>query len=159
MTDDLRSVPRQKSPGAAEILPIFPMATALAGPWHLLSGPPRVDWAIWLAFVLAGAAVFGVPMLFWCLDHGRTRLRWLSTLGAIAGSLSMSAVLAIGLLSCLLQGGRRYTEIALEQGAPLAMAGIVPWSAFITDLLQAVLVGGLTGLSYWVVFVRADRRR
>ena len=135
------------------------MAPVPAAPWRLLSGS-RVDWPVWLAFVLAGTAVFGVPMLFWSLDHGRTRPRWLATLGAIAGSLSMAAVLAIGLLSCLVQGGRRYTEIALGQGAPLPMAGIVPWLAFTVDLVQAALVGALTAVTYWVVFVaRADRRR
>src|SRR6186713_1984777 len=105
MTDEPRAVPQPRSPGAIDILPIFLVAPALAGAWRFVSGPSRVDWMIWLAFVLAGTAVFGVPMLFWSLDHGRTCLRRLATLGAIGGLLSVAAVLAIGLLSCLVQWG------------------------------------------------------
>jgi len=133
------------------------IAPWLAAPGRLAAGPTAVDWAVWLGFVLASTAVTGVPLLFWSLDHGRTRLAWLASFGAIAGVASMTAAVAIGVLSCVVQGGRRYVAIVLRHGAPVPMAGIVPWAAFLADVGQAVVVGVLTAVAWRLLVVRTAR--
>jgi len=116
-SDEVMGVlPGPIAPTAARLLPllvIVPLACAVVrrGRPHYLETEIAAA-----AVTLLCAIVFGLPALFWALDHGRTRFADLSVLGIIAGLLSPVAMLAVGLVGQLQYGGAAYMRRLINHG-------------------------------------------
>jgi hypothetical protein len=106
----------------------------------------------------AAAALLGLPALFWALDHGRTGLETLATLGALAGAVPLVLALASGALGVGARYGPHVLLAVLRHGAPLPAFGAPSWREFAIDELTSSAIGGASGALYWLLFVRFVRR-
>jgi hypothetical protein len=132
------------------LLVIAPVVAAVVrwGRPHYLDGDLSA-----MALALLGAAVFGLPTLFWALDHGRVRLTQLTTLGALAGLLSPFGILAAGILGQFTYGDWSYVRWTLGHGAPLPWYGTLPWPKFAGLAAAAAIAGVVSAAVYWLVFL------
>ncbi|MGE5835942.1 MAG: hypothetical protein ACM4AI_15785 [Acidobacteriota bacterium] len=145
------------APTAARLLPllvIVPLACAVVrwGRPHYLETEIAA-----VAVTLLCAVVFGLPALFWALDHGRTRFAQLSALGVIAGLLSPVAILAVGLLGQLQYGGAAYMRRVINHGATLPWYGMLPWRQFAGLAAASAIAGAVSAAVYWLLLVRSKR--
>ena len=140
-------------PTASRLLPlliIVPIVAAAVGwgrPHYLETGIASTG------LTLLCAVVFGLPALFWALDHARTRFAHFSGLGIAAGLLSPVAILAAGILGQFTYGNVAYVRRALRWGAPLPWHGMLPWSQFAGLVAASAIVGAVSGAVYWLLVV------
>lgn len=111
------------------------------------------------ALALLCAGVFGLPALFWALDHARTRLAHLSGLGSVAGLLAPLAILTAGVLGQFTYGNVSYVRRALSWGAPMPWHGMLPWPQFAGLVAASAIVGAVSGAVYWLLVVRRGPSR
>jgi hypothetical protein len=141
------------APTAARLLPVLLIVpiVSVALRW----GRPHYleDVSSAVAFTLLCAGVLGLPALFWALDHGRTSLASLITLGFVTGFLATIVVLATGLLGQLQYGGLRYMRRVVAHGATLPWYGMLAWTPFAGLAGACAIAGGVSGAVYWVLFV------
>lgn len=129
------------------IVPVVAAAVRRARPHYLETETAAAGLA------LLCAVVFGLPTLFWALDHRRTRVTPLAGLGIAAGLLSPLAVLAAGILGQFTYGNVAYVRRALSWGAPLPWHGMLPWSQFAGLVAASAIVGAVSGAVYWLLVV------
>jgi hypothetical protein len=130
------------------IVPVVAAAARWGRPHYLETGIASAG------LTLLCAVVFGLPALFWALDHARTRFVHLSALGIAAGLLSPVAILAAGILGQFTYGNVSYVQRALSWGAPLPWHGMLPWRQFAGLAAAAAVVGAVSGAVYWLLVVR-----
>jgi len=148
-----------RPPRATSILPLLVIVPAAAGLSRWLGGGLLVDWTTWTALVLAGAGVIGMPALFWSLDHRRTRVHQLATVGGIAGMVPLLTALASGILGRFARGGWPYAERMLAHGAPIPTVGLMPWLTFLQCALEGAVIGALSASIYWALYIAPSARR
>ena len=141
------------APTASRLLPLLVIAPVVAaavrwGRPHYLETPVSAA-----ALTLLCVVVFGLPALFWALDHGRIRLIHLATLGAGAGLLAPCAILAAGILGQFTYGDWSYVRRALDHGATLPWYGLLRWTAFGGLAAASAITGAVSGIVYWLVFL------
>ncbi|HYN07621.1 MAG TPA: hypothetical protein VES67_09545 [Vicinamibacterales bacterium] len=129
------------------IVPIVVATVRLGRPHYLETETAAIG------FTLLCAGVFGLPALFWALDHARTRLAHLTTLGVIAGILAPIAVLLAGALGQLQYGGLAYVRRVLARGATLPWYGMLPWPQFAGLAATSAIAGAVSATVYWLLFV------
>ena len=129
------------------IVPVVVAALRLVRPHYLETQTTSIGFAVLCA------AVLGWPALFWALDHARTRLAPLTTLGAIAGVMAPLAVLIAGVLGQLQYGGSAYLRRTLEHGATLPWYGMLPWPQFAGLAAASAIAGAASAAVYWLLFV------
>ena len=136
------------SPHARDVLPVLPIVPFVA--WLVQAGrsAPFLDWATWIVFVSGSAALIGLPALFWSLDHRRVRLHQLATVGAIGGAVPMLMGLASGAMGQAARIGWRHVGTMLASGAPIPIAGFMPWPAFVRCVIEGMVIGSVSGLAY-----------
>ena len=142
------------APTAARLLPllvIVPFACAVVrwGRPHYMETEIAA-----VAVTLLCAIVFGLPPLFWALDHGRTRFAQLSALGIIAGLLAPVAMLTVGLVGQLQYGGAAYMRRLINHGATLPWYGMLPWRQFAGLAAASAIAGAVSAAVYWLLLVR-----
>jgi hypothetical protein len=130
------------------IVPVVAAAVRRARPHYLETETAAAGLA------LLCAVVFGLPALFWALDHSRTRVTPLVGLGLAAGLLSPLAVLAAGILGQFTYGNVSYVRRALSWGAPLPWHGMLPWTQFAALVTASAIVGAVSAGVYWLLVVR-----
>jgi hypothetical protein len=130
------------------IVPVIAAAVRLGRPHYLETEVASTG------LTLLCAVVFGLPALFWALDHARTRLAYLVGLGIIAGLLSPLTVLATGILGQFTYGNVAYVRRAISWGAPLPWHGMLPWTQFAGLVAASTIVGALSGAVYWLLVAR-----
>ena len=135
------------------IVPVVAAAVRWGRPHYLETGIASAG------LNLLCAVVFGLPALFWALDHARTRFAHFSVLGIAAGLLSPVAVLATGILGQFTYGNVAYVRRALSWGAPLPWHGMLPWRQFAGLVAASAVVGAVSGAVYWLVVVRRGPSR
>ena len=151
---DVRAVePERPTPGARDLLPILPIAAGVAWVVRWLEPDPWVGTWTWVGIAVAGAALIGLPALFWALDHGRSRLWPLASLGAVAGFLPLVVISVSGMVGLLARGGPAPLAYAIERGAPIPGMGVMVWRVFLGTELLAALVGAASACVYWLIFV------
>ena len=90
--------PPARAPAAAEVTALLAIVSGVAAVMRPLAQVRLLDpWASALAVGFA-AAVIGVPVLVFALEHGRTRVGGLVLLGGIAGALPPVLLLCSGAL-------------------------------------------------------------
>ena len=150
--------PEESGPEAGDILPIVGIApaVAMAVAWPTADG--ALDTLVWVgAFAAFGAIVGAVPAVSWAFERNHRRLwHWLAV-GASAALVPMVAALVSGLLGHWLLGRGRYATWVASIGAPLPIVGIMRWTTFGVWVVEALGLGALIGLVYWLLVV--DRRR
>jgi len=141
--------PVPRPPGPRELLPFVGGATVsgLAVFWLGLPAP----WPLWaLASASAvSAAVVGLPVFVWLIEHGRTGGRTLTVAGAAAGALPPAVALLSGMVGFAARGGLDYLQWALGYGAPIPAYGTLPWAGFARIEALAMLTGALAGVIGW----------
>lgn len=144
-------------PRAIDLLPVLLIASVLTPvAWWVTRS--KVTLPVFAAFSIGSAALLGVPLLFWALDHAWARLKSYVLLGATAGAVPMIAVLASGVLGRLMRGGLPYLERVLARGAPIPVAGLMTWPQFAVAELQGIAFGSVCAAIYWRVFVKGKSR-
>lgn len=140
-------------PRPFDVLPIILIVGVVTAASRLVQAP-LVGMSASLGLAAASAALMGVPVLFWALDHGRTRLEPLVALGGVTGALPLLLVLASGILGRLRVGGVPWVREVLGRGVPIPFVGLTPWSTFLGHEAGAILIGAASGAIYWIVFVK-----
>jgi len=148
-----------RPPGARQMLPPLAIAPLVSGAiFGVFSG--RWGTAQLAAVAgLAGTVAIGWPMLYWALEHGRSRLRHLLVVGAIAGAVPLLVALGSGVLGLFIKsrGSIEYVEWALSHGASIPYYGVYGWSRFVAAEALAVVAGMVTGALYYL-YLAANRR-
>jgi hypothetical protein len=134
------------------IVPVVAVAMRLGRPHYLETQTSAI------VFAALCAGVFGWPALFWALDHARTRLGSLLTLGALAGLMAPAAVLVAGVLGQFVlgqskYGGLSYLRRTLEHGATVPWYGMVPWRQFAGLAAASAIAGAVSAAVYWLLVV------
>jgi len=142
------------TPEPWRVLPIVAIVPAVAMLFWWADDGSRASAGEMAAFATAGAGLVGVPVLFWSLDHGRTRPGQLAALGACAAVVPLLAALCSGILGRMLFDGWPHASRILEVGAPIPTYGVMPWPTFLLSLLQSTVVGATGTVVYWLIFVR-----
>ena len=131
------------------------VGTALAVRW---GGGARIVGDAWITAVAAGVTglVFGLPIVAFTLERGRTSAAWLTGLGAVAGALPLALLGLSGMMGLRFRAGdwERVTW-ALERGMPLPGVGILYWPRYLRLEVQTVLIGLACGLMFWLLMIRA----
>lgn len=157
MPDSLDPSPT-RPPGARELLPLLLIAPAVTAVLWWTDRTPVVSFGTALAVAAGVAGVFGIPPLYWALDHGRTSVAWLASLGAAAGAIFPLMLIITGMAGQLLLGGRRYAAMVIERGAPIPGIGQVFWSSFAGLVVMCVAIGAASGAVYAIARQRVSRR-
>ena len=144
-------------PTASRLLPVLVIVPLVAliirrGRPHYL----ETDVAA-VGVALVCAVIFGLPALFWALDHRRTRLGPLFALGTAAGLLSPVAIFAVGIVGQLQYGGAAYLRRVIDHGATLPWYGMLRWHLFAGLAVASAIAGGTSGVVYWLLFVHRPR--
>ena len=103
-----------RPPGARELLPLLFIAPAVTAVLWWTDRTPVVSFGTALAVAAGVAGVFGIPPLYWALDHGRTSMAWLASLGASAAAIFPLVLILSGMAGQLLLGGPRYAALVIE---------------------------------------------
>jgi hypothetical protein len=152
--DTTRAVP----PGAHDLLPLLGVAPAVtAVAWWVDPAPVVGFWSA-LGVAAGAAGVFGIPALYWALDHQRASAGWLAGLGAVAASLFPCVLLVSGMTGQWLLGGRRYAGLVVSRAAPIPVVGQIPWSRFAVLIATCMAIGALSGVIYALARQRFSRR-
>ena len=141
------------APTASRLLPLLVIAPVVAAAVRW-GRPQYLETLVSAAaLTLLCAVVFGLPALFWALDHGRVRPIHLATLGAVAGLLAPCAILAAGILGQFTYGDWSYVRRALDHGATLPWYGLLRWTAFGGLAAASAITGAVSAIVYWLVFL------
>jgi hypothetical protein len=146
-------------PTAARLLPVLIIVPVVAGALRRVRPHYLETETAAAGLALLCAVVFGLPALFWALDHGRARVMPLVSLGLSAGLLSPLAVLAAGVLGQFTYGNVAYVRRALSWGAPLPWHGMLPWLQFAGLVGASAVVGAVSGAVYWLLVVHRGPSR
>jgi hypothetical protein len=140
-----------RPPGVRELAAFVAVATA-AGVMVFRAGLPA-PWSWWVLALISAvaAAVIGLPVLVWLIEHERTGLRPLALASALAGAVPPAVALASGMLGLAARQGLDYLKWAVSQGAPIPAYGALPWTGFLRLELLAMLAGALAGAAYWTI--------
>ncbi|HUL75058.1 MAG TPA: hypothetical protein VLT86_18235 [Vicinamibacterales bacterium] len=106
---------------------------------------PGSDVLIVGLFALGCAAVIGVPVLHWAIEHRRTRAWQLGLLGGVAGLLPPALLLTSGALGLAGDGGFDYVRWVFAHGASIPWYGLMTWSGFSVLTGECVLIGMASG--------------
>jgi len=138
-----------RQPGALELMPILPIVLVVA--WGVRSYElyPWVSTRTALAISVAGAAVIGLPALFWALDHGRRGFATLVVLGVLVGVMPLVIIVSSGALGLTFRVGPERTIELLQRGAPIPGMGAMPWVTFARAEAPAAAIGALSAAVYW----------
>ena len=151
--------PATVAPTPARLLPLLLIVPVVAAVVRW-GRPHYLETAITSAgLTLLCTVVFGLPALFWALDHARTRLAHLVALGIGAGLLSPVTILVAGVLGQFTYGNVAYVRRALSWGAPLPWHGMLPWPQFAGLIVASAVVGAVSGAVYWLVVARRGPSR
>jgi hypothetical protein len=129
------------------IVPVVVAVIRLGRP-HYLETPTTS-----IGFAVLCAGVLGLPALFWALDHSRTGLRSLVTLGALAGLLAPLGLLVAGVLGQLQCGGLAYLGRTLDHGATVPWYGMLLWPQFAGLMAASAIAGAASAMVYWLLLV------
>jgi hypothetical protein len=146
------------APRPRQLLPILLIAPYVAFCACWIADDDPVNTVVTVAMAAAAAALLGLPALFWALDHGRTGLGTLATLGALAGAVPLVLALASGALGVGARYGPHVLLAVLRHGAPWPAFGAPSWHEFAIDELTSSAIGAASGALYWLLFVRFVRR-
>ena len=149
---------RTRPPGARDLLPLLLIALAVTAILWWTDRTPVVSFGTALAVAAGVAGVFGIPPLYWALDHGRTSVAWLASLGAAAAAIFPLVLVITGMAGQLLLGGRRYAAMVIERAAPIPGVGQVFWSSFAGLVVMCVAIGAASGAVDAIVRQRVSRR-
>jgi len=151
-----------RPPGARQMLPALLIAPIVSG---ALFGITSARWSAVETAAACGAAgtvAVGWPMLYWALDHGRTRLRHMLIVGSIAGAVPLLVALGSGVLGLFIKsrGSFEYVEWALSHGASIPYYGVYGWSRFFAAEALAIIAGTVSGAVYYLYlsYPAANRR-
>ncbi len=150
--------PRSRPPGALDLLPLLIIAPAVTAVLWWADRTPIIGFWPALAVAACAAGVFGIPPLYWALDHGRTSVSWLASLGASAAAVLPLVLIVSGMAGQLVLGGRRYAALVIERAAPIPVVGQVPWASFLELVVMCVAVGAASGAVYAMARTRMTRR-
>jgi hypothetical protein len=147
-----------RAPGARELLPILPIAAAVAWIARAFVASPWVSTTTALMIALAGAGLIGLPALFWTLDHGRRRIVPILLVGAVAGAAPLVLIVLSAVMGLTVRHGVDMVRGVLATGVPFPLVGVMRWPTFARAELQAVLIGVATGAIHWALFLSAHAR-
>jgi hypothetical protein len=103
---------------------------------------------------LAAAGLFGVPAMYWPLDHhGHRRLLPLLLVGTVASLAPLLVVVSSGMAGLLARGGMDAAMRILKIGAPIPAIGVMPWPAFGEAEFRAAIIGSVSAATYWMIFL------
>jgi len=155
-TDSVENdVLEQRQPGALELLPLLPIVFVVAWVVRSYELYPWVSTPTALAISIAGAALLGLPALFWALDHGRRGCATLVCLGALVGVMPLAIIVTSGALGLIFRVGPERTMEILQRGAPIPGMGAMPWMTFARAELPAATIGAISAAIYWLALVVA----
>ena len=153
-SNETNEPPRSIPPTASRLLPLLIIVPVVAAAVRR-ARPHYLETEIAAAgLALLCAVVFGLPALFWALDHTRTRLANLAALGIAAGLLSPVAILVAGVLGQFTYGSVAYVRRALSWGAPMPWHGMLPWKQFAGLVGVSAIVGAVSAIVYWLLIGR-----
>jgi hypothetical protein len=151
--------PPARAPAAAEVTALLAIVSGVAAVMRPLAQVRLLDpWASALAVGFA-AAVIGVPVLVFALEHGRTRVGGLVLLGGIAGALPPVLLLCSGALGLYSRHGASYVRGVLEHGASIPAYGLLNWHGFARLEGRSVLIGITSAVIFWLALLRPHGRR
>ena len=148
-----------RQPGALELLPLLPIVLVVAWTVRTFELLPWVSTGAALAISMAGAALIGLPALFWALDHGRRGLIPLTLIGTLAGLTPLLVILASAVLGLLVRVGFECTLHTLQLGAPMPAMGVMPWWTFVRAELPAAAIGAISAATYWLISAIVGSRK
>src|SRR5262245_41405822 len=145
---------RRKPPSPFHILAIIPIAGLVSIVDALLGGRPFPDLRYSIVASLASAGLLGCPFVFWMLDQDRKGLATSLVIGSLAATLPLPLILTSGIIGRLARGGMPWLKEVMSHGAPIPLAGVVPWPAFIALEIRCIAVGAVSAAIYWALFLR-----
>jgi len=143
-----------RPPRAGELLPLLVIAPAIWAFVRLAAVTSLVDPWVSLALAAAAGGLFGIPALFWALDHDRATPVVLGLLGAIAGALVPAAFVVSAASGFLARQGLEAARWLLGRHAIFPLVGAVSWTSFVLIDLEAACSGALAGLVSWALVAR-----
>ena len=145
-------------PGALELLPILPIVLVVG--WVVRSYElfPWVSAGTALAIAVGGAALIGLPALFWALDHGHRGFIALTLLGTFVGITPLVVIVSSAAFGLLLRVGAERTMETLQRGAPIPGMGVMPWITFARAEIPAAAIGAISAMIYWLLSVVLRKR-
>jgi hypothetical protein len=147
-----------RPPGARDLLTLLIIAPAVTAVLWWADRTPIVSLGTAVIVAAGAAGVFGIPPLYWALDHGRASVAWLASLGGVAAALFPVVLVVSGMAGQLLLGGRRYALMVAERAAPIPGVGQIFWSSFAALVVLCVAIGAASGAAYAIARQQIARR-
>jgi hypothetical protein len=143
---------------AGRLLPIVVIAPAVALVGRWLTGVDVLSVAVVLGAAAGTAALVGLPMLAWAIEHRRARFVPLVALGALAGAVPMLIALVCGVAGLAARTGLDEVRDYLPYGAPLPWFGVLLWRNVAAFEAYTIAVGIVSAAVYWLVVIRLAHR-
>jgi hypothetical protein len=154
---DTRDERGDRPPGARELLPILPIVPVVTWVARSFAEYPWVTTRAAVAISMTGAALIGLPALFWALDHGYRRLAPLLLIGALVGLMPIVVIVLSAMLGVTVRGGFETALQMIERGAPMPGTGIMPWPTVLRAEGAAAAIGATSAAVYWLLVLVAPR--